>query len=110
MPTQIPKASFVVGTNKIVTLEDVYDEIGDVCGVVKADAAALPDDSESISVRQLVSSGVGRRALVRLKDKTTKTVYFAAANCTKIGALVGLDYVPGNVILSARFPQHIKMY
>ncbi len=110
MSTTIPKASFIVGGTKIVTLEDVYDEIGDVCGVVKADPTSLPDNSESISVRQLVSSGAGRRALVRLKDKTTRTVYFAAANCTKIGALVGLDYVSGNPILSARFPQHVTMY
>lgn len=110
MATRPPKIPHLVGTNKILNLEDVYGNIGDICGITKIDSSnPLPDDADTISIRQATSNGILRRAVVRLASGKIRTVYMVAANCPKVGALANLEYTTGLKIKSARFQQHITL-
>lgn len=108
MTTRPARVPHLVGTNKILNLEDVYGTIGDVCGISKV-AGALPDDAETIDIRKSVANGIIRRALVKLSNGKLRTIYMVAANCPKVGALVNLEYTTGLTIKTARFPQHITL-
>ncbi|MHC5613761.1 MAG: hypothetical protein ACYTXA_22870 [Nostoc sp.] len=106
--TTIPRVPHLVGTNKIVRLEDVYSEIGDVCGISKLDGPP-PADAETASLRQLITNGTIRRATVTLTNKKIRSVYMVAANCPKVGALETLAYQSGLLIKTAHFAQRITL-
>lgn len=108
MATRPPKVPHLVGTNKILNLEDVYGTIGDVCGISKIDGA-LPAGAETIDIRKSVSNGIIRRASVKLTNGKIRTVYMVAANCPQVGALVNLEYTTGVNIKTASFPEHITL-
>jgi len=109
MATLPPKVPHLVGTNKILLLEDVYDEIGDTCGITKIDGAP-PDGAETGSIRQMTKNGTIRRAKIKLSNKQIRTVYMTAANCPKVGGLVSQTYTTGLTIANAWFPQTVSMY
>lgn len=110
MTTRPPKIPHLVGTNKVLNLEDVYTDIGDLCGIKKVDDSnPVPDDFDTIDVTKSCANGTIRRAVVRLTNGKIRTVYMTAASSSKVGALVNLEYTTGLKIKSARFPQHITL-
>ncbi|MEH1851453.1 MAG: hypothetical protein V7L11_07150 [Nostoc sp.] len=106
MPTTIPRVPHLVGGTKIVRLEDIYDTIGDICGITKL-TDAPPAESETASLRQLITNGTIRRATVKLANGKIRTVYMTAANCPKVGALETLEYQTGLTIKTAYFSQRV---
>jgi hypothetical protein len=108
MTTAVPKVPHLVGTNKIVRLEDVYENIGTICGISKIDGPP-PAGAETASIRSLVSNGTMRRATVKLSTGKLRTVYMIAANCPQVGALETLEYVSGTTIKTAYFSQRITL-
>lgn len=106
MANTIPKVPHLVGTNKIVSLEDIYGTIGDICGISKI-IDTPPEGSETASIRSLVANGTMRRATVRLSTGKIRTVYMTAANCPKVGALATLEYQSGLTIKTAYFGQRL---
>ncbi|OYE04744.1 hypothetical protein [Nostoc sp. 'Peltigera membranacea cyanobiont' 232] len=108
MATQIPRVPHLVGTNKIVRLEDIYDNIGDICGISKL-TDAPPEGAETASIRSLVSNGTIRRATVKLANGKIRTVYMTAANCPKVGALETLEYQTGLTIKTAYFSERVTL-
>lgn len=109
MANTIAKARHLVGTNKIVLLEDVYSTdqgIGEICGITKINISdPLPTDAETYTARQLVTQGFLRRVKLRLTNKKTRVIYMLSANSPKIGGLTGLSYVGGLTVKTAYFPQ-----
>ncbi len=109
--TRPPKITHVVGTNKLVSLEDVYGPaddtttLGTICGIVALGTDPVPAGSETFSAQALVKDGVLRRAKVRLANKKIRTVYIIAANAPQIGALNGKTYSTGVLVKTAYFPQ-----
>ncbi|MHC5860733.1 hypothetical protein [Nostoc sp.] len=103
--TRPPKITHVIGGNKLVPLEDVYSDIGTICGITTLGDDAPPEGSETFSIQALVNNGTVRRAKVRLANKKIRTVYIVAANAPQIGALRGLEYTTDLLIKSAYFPQ-----
>jgi hypothetical protein len=106
MATTIPKVPHLVGTNKIVRLEDIYENIGTICGISKIDGPP-PAGAETASIRSLVANGTIRRATVRLSTGKIRTVYMIAANCPQVGALETLEYVTGTAIKTAYFSEKV---
>lgn len=106
MSTPIPKVPHLVGTNQIVILEDIYETIGEICGISKI-TDTPPDGATTASIRSLVANGTIRRATVRLSNGKIRTVYMAAANCPKVGALQTLAYATGLTIKTAYFSERV---
>lgn len=106
MTTAVPKVPHLVGTNKIVSLEDIYENIGTICGISKIDGPP-PAGAETASIRSLIANGTIRRATVKLVTGKIRTVYMTAANCPQVGALVTLEYVSGTAIKTAYFSQKV---
>jgi hypothetical protein len=104
-----PKVPHLVGTNKILQLEDVYRDIGDICGINKL-VDAPPADAETSSIRLLIANGTIRRAVVKISNGGSRVIYITAANCPKVGALRTLTYATGLTITRSWFPQRITMY
>lgn len=108
MANRPPKVPHLVGTTRILNLEDVYANIGNICGISKI-TGPVPDGAETGTIRAMIANGSIRRATVRLANKKTRIVYMAAANCPQVGALVGLEYQTGIIIKSASFSQQITL-
>jgi len=109
MASNLPaKITHVVGTNKLCRLEDVYDDIGEICGIKSLDGEAPPAGAETVSINYLVQRGIARRAKVRLANKKIRTIYIIAANCPQIGALEGKEYTSNVLIKTAYFPQKVN--
>lgn len=106
MTTAVPKVPHLVGTNKIVSLEDIYDDIGAICGISKIDGTP-PAGAETASIRSLIANGAMRRATVKLSNGRIRSVYMAAANCPQVGALETLEYVSGLTIKTAYFSERV---
>ncbi len=66
------------------------------------------DGAQTVSLQGAISSGVLRRAKVRLKTKKIRDLYFVAANTNKVGALIGAAY-GANTISSAYFPRRFTL-
>jgi hypothetical protein len=109
MTTLPPKVPHLVGTNKILLLEDVYQDIGDTCGISKIDGTP-PDGAETASIRELIKNGTIRRGKVKLSNRQIRTIYMIAANCPKVAGLVTQNFTSGLTISNAWFPQTVSMY
>lgn len=107
MAKRPPKFPHLVGTNKILLLEDEYAAIGDTCGITKI-TGAPPADAETGSIRQMTKNGTIRRAKVKTSDNKIHTIYMVAANCPQVGALVS-QTLGGLAITNAWFPQKITL-
>lgn len=108
MAITIPKVKHLVGTNKIVTLPDVYSEITDITGISKMEDDP-PDDAETYkSPVALAATGIVRAIHVKLSNGKLRTIYIVAANAPKIGGLLGKEYLSGITIKTAYFPGTFK--
>lgn len=92
----------------IILLPDVYSSIGDTCGITKLTDTA-PDGATTLSIRAAVSTGIVRRATLRLSNGKTATVYMTAANAPKVGSLATLTYTAGVTIKTARFAESVRL-
>jgi len=105
----ISKVAHITSDNKyILTLEDVYTNIGDTCGISKLTDTA-PDGAITLTVKSALAAGIVRRASLRLSNKKTGTAYLTAANASKIGGLQGMTYTGAITIQTARFPKRIRL-
>ena len=108
MANTIPKVPHLIGENKIAPLEDIYQDIGAICGIVKLNTTPPEGADTYTSIRQLSVNGTVRKAKVRLSNKKIRVIYVLAENCGKIGALRNKNYTDSLTITSAYFPQQYR--
>jgi ABC-type xylose transport system substrate-binding protein len=108
MATKTPLVPHLVDGKYIVDMPDVYNKISSICGIEKL-VGEPPADAVTQTLRQVITTGIIRRATARLDNKKTRDIYMTAANCTKVGALAGQDYASGVTIKKAHFKQQIRL-